>query len=436
MKLLKKYIERDRSVSLSFIASALYTDELIRDGSPFYHKRQAFNITQDEDLWHCYNLIGPGDEIRAPAIRRVVNTSSTGSTDSQRVRLTLTIRVEKTFFSPSATSTTEAAPGTSNQPPQNAQLQISGRVTSENPHVKLGAFHTLDLESLRDFKLGKGPGGWDTINIQRVEEASAEGAGAEVAAILIGEGNAAICLLTNHMTVVKQRIDAQIPRKRKGMSSAHEKATEKFHDQLTAAFVKHILPLSTNLRVILFAGSSFPRDSFLKTMLENAQHNGDKTILALRPKFLKVNTGSANVHALNEALKSPEVAAQLKDTKFAREGMMLDKFNKMLVTDENRAWYGPDHVQKAIDRGAVGTLLISDTLFRSQDIAERKRFVKMVEDVRELGGTEVLIFSAMHESGHKLDLLSGIAALLTYPLDIEMVEMEEEDEKAAQEAQQ
>ena len=32
----------------------------------------------------------------------------------------------------------------------------------------------------------------------------------------------------------------------------------------------------------------------------------------------------------------------------------------------------------------------------------------------------------------ELDLLSGIAALLTYPLDIEMVEMEEEDEKAAQ----
>lgn len=36
----------------------------------------------------------------------------------------------------------------------------------------------------------------------------------------------------------------------------------------------------------------------------------------------------------------------------------------MLITDENRAWYGPDHVQKAIDRGAVGTLLISDSLFR------------------------------------------------------------------------
>lgn len=36
----------------------------------------------------------------------------------------------------------------------------------------------------------------------------------------------------------------------------------------------------------------------------------------------------------------------------------------MLGSDELRAWYGPDHVELAIDRGAVGTLLISDELFR------------------------------------------------------------------------
>jgi len=37
----------------------------------------------------------------------------------------------------------------------------------------------------------------------------------------------------------------------------------------------------------------------------------------------------------------------------------------MLGSDEMRAWYGPDHVQLAADRGAIGTLLISDELFRS-----------------------------------------------------------------------
>ena len=36
----------------------------------------------------------------------------------------------------------------------------------------------------------------------------------------------------------------------------------------------------------------------------------------------------------------------------------------MLGTDEMRAWYGSDHVLLAADRGAIGTVLISDDLFR------------------------------------------------------------------------
>lgn len=36
----------------------------------------------------------------------------------------------------------------------------------------------------------------------------------------------------------------------------------------------------------------------------------------------------------------------------------------MLGSDENRAWYGPEHVRLASERGAIGTLLISDDLFR------------------------------------------------------------------------
>ena len=40
----------------------------------------------------------------------------------------------------------------------------------------------------------------------------------------------------------------------------------------------------------------------------------------------------------------------------------------MLGSDEMRAWYGPDHVRLAADRGAIGTLLISDELFRSVKI--------------------------------------------------------------------
>jgi len=117
----------------------------------------------------------------------------------------------------------------------------------------------------------------------------------------------------------------------------------------------------------------------------------------------------------------------------------------MLASDEQRAWYGPDHVALAVDRGAVGTLLISDELFRAGDPEVRKRYVSLVEGVREKRGA-VLIFSSMHESGQRtyqaidemlvlmlvpteLNQITGIAAILTFPLDVEVVEAEEREAK-------
>lgn len=88
----------------------------------------------------------------------------------------------------------------------------------------------------------------------------------------------------------------------------------------------------------------------------------------------------------------------------------------MLGNDEMRAWYGPEHVCLAADRGAIGTLLISDDLFRyehdlwfyqdishsnrSSDPTTRKKYVELVEAVQQKGG-EVVIFSSMHESGQR-----------------------------------
>lgn len=65
-------------------------------------------------------------------------------------------------------------------------LQVTGKVSEENSYVKMGAFHTLDLEMNRDVKIIKEM--WDTIALQRVEEACVEGRGAEVGAIVCGEG--------------------------------------------------------------------------------------------------------------------------------------------------------------------------------------------------------------------------------------------------------
>ncbi|KAF8845833.1 hypothetical protein BDN67DRAFT_961485 [Paxillus ammoniavirescens] len=392
----------------------------------------------DEDMWHLYNLIQQDDLVRAPAIRRVQNVSATGSTESHRVRLNLTLRVSKVEYSSSAAQTSTADQASSGSAPSSAPsttttLHISGRVTSENQHVKLGAFHTLDIEPNRDVRIEK-IDGWDSIALSRVEESCVPGRGAEVGAVVCGEGTAAFCLLSQHLTVVTHRVSVPVPRKASAPgTSQHEKAMAKFYMTVYDAFIRHIPYNNPTLRAIVFASPGWVRDAVYSSMMNEAGRRGDKPLAkSLREKGIKVHVSSAHVHSLVEVLKSPEIVAQLKETKFAREGIVLDKFFKMLGSDEMRAWYGPEHVCLAADRGAIGTLLISDELFRASDPKTRKRYVLLVESVQQKGA-EVVIFSSMHESGQQLNQLTGIAAILTFPLDIEIVEAEEKE--AAEEAE-
>jgi protein pelota len=123
---------------------------------------------------------------------RVQSVSATGSSESHRVRTTLTLQVTRVEFTPPitpATTTTSGGgdPASSSAPVEpTASLQITGRVVEENEHVKMGAFHTLDVEANRDVRIEKPE--WDSISLERIEEASQPGRGAEVGAVVCGEG--------------------------------------------------------------------------------------------------------------------------------------------------------------------------------------------------------------------------------------------------------
>lgn len=93
---------------------------------------------------------------------------------------------------PSANATTSGSSsnmGASSS--QGATLSITGKVSSENQFVKMGAYHTLDIETNRDVRIIKDE--WDSIALGRVKEACAEGRGAEVGALVCGEGSFYSC---------------------------------------------------------------------------------------------------------------------------------------------------------------------------------------------------------------------------------------------------
>ena len=370
-------------------------------------------------------------------------SATTGATSSQRVQTNLTIRVKNLDFDPQA-----------------GQLHVSGRIDRENRYTKLGQYHTIDLELNRNFTLekevGKGDGqeGWDSVARAQLDDAVSEHRGTEAVAVVMHEGAARICFVTQSQTIVKQEVIEKVGSKRQGEGrttggkmSAKKKAMPTKHDSEVSRFFKKVL--QTLMRQverleervqeegvnraypILLAGPGWTARQFLSYITEEAVRGIDKLLQALvkRNSFVVVHSSSGNLHSLQEVLASQQVKSSLKDTKYARETALMDEFFALLRKEEGRAWYGPKECEAAVAEGAVGkgggVLLISNGLFRSQDVVTRRRWVKLVDQVKDVHGGEVRVLSNDHESGKRLEGIGGIAAILTYPIH----ELEDDEEQ-------
>ncbi|XP_072341523.1 protein pelota homolog [Scyliorhinus torazame] len=197
MKLLSKLIDRDNTGQITLMPE------------------------EAEDMWHTYNLLQIKDSLRASTFRKVQTESATGSVGSNRVRTTLTICVETIDFDAQA-----------------CMLRVKGTNIQENDYVKMGAYHTIELELNRKFTLAKKQ--WDSVVLERIEQACDPGYNADVAAVIMQEGLAHICLVTSSMTVLRAKVETTIPRKRKGSCTQHDKALEKFYESVMQGIIRHI----------------------------------------------------------------------------------------------------------------------------------------------------------------------------------------------------
>uniref|UniRef100_A0A3P9AM50 Protein pelota homolog n=1 Tax=Esox lucius TaxID=8010 RepID=A0A3P9AM50_ESOLU len=323
-----------------------------------------------EDMWHTYNLLQIGDSLMASTIRKVQTESSTGSVGSSRVRTTLCVCVDTIDFDSQA-----------------CQLRVKGTNIQENQYVKMGAYHTIELELNRKFTLAKKI--WDSVVLDRIEQACDPTQKADVAAVVMQEGLANLVLVTPAMTLLRAKVEVTIPRKRKGSCTQHEKALERFYEAVMQAILRHIN--FDVVKCILVASPGFVKDQFIAYLFREAVRQDSKILLENRPKFMLVHSSSGHKYSLKEILCDPAVTARLSDTKAAGEVKALEDFYKMLQHEPDRAFYG------------------------HQDVATRSRYVRLVDNVRDNGGT-VRIFSSLHVSGEQLTQLSGVAAILRFPI--------------------
>lgn len=268
------------------------------------------------------------------------------------------------------------------------------------------------MECDRFFKLTKGS--WDSLSLEIIRQSTSDAGKYDVVAIILQESVAHICTVTGASTLrVVKKIEENLPKKRIG--SAFEKGIEKFYANVIAALLESFeLKM---LKAIILASPGQFREELYKRLMELAvKDESKKFINENKSKFVKVQVQSGQLAALEEALKEPRIAALLEGTKTAVESKLLDTFHKLNKNQEGLTEFGWIPVIKAAKLGAIKTLLLSDSLFRSLDIKERKRYIELVEEVKDNGGT-VQIFVTGTEKELELAKLSGVAAILNFPID-------------------
>lgn len=179
--------------------------------------------------------------VRGGVRSKVQKESSTGSTTTNKVKIKLTLSLETIDFDP-ATCT----------------VRVKGKNTQENEFIKMGAYHTLELELGRSFILEKTH--WDSIYLGndcfalhwldvnagwsrrahrgrlrrapigrggRCRDAPGERETAPArwpdSATCVIQGLAHVCLITSQMTQVRAKIEVNVPKKRVGSTTGHDK---------------------------------------------------------------------------------------------------------------------------------------------------------------------------------------------------------------------
>ncbi|KAK7201148.1 eukaryotic peptide chain release factor subunit 1 [Novymonas esmeraldas] len=354
------------------------------------------SVSTSEDLWHLYNFILVGDLVLTKTRRKVPRENSLGTLAAEMKTLTLEVEVKQIAFTPD-------------------ELRIQGVNKKENNFVKMGAHHTLTIHANPPQEVAITKREWDSICEDRLKDACDEAGKADTAAVLMSFGEAQVILVTASFMHIKAKVEVTISKKHKSDGKARDKSIERFFKQSLDALVTHVDFEKTKL--VLLCSPGHVREEFhayVKEVTQRADHGPLREVYVNLAKFLLVKVSSTTISGLKEAFSDPGVAQRMESTKCVDDIRIWERFQDTMNKDPDKCVYTPQCVFHAALAGAIGGLMVSDDVFRSEDPTERRFFLSLIHFVRQSGASTVNVFSSKHVTGEQLTQLGSVAALLQF----------------------
>lgn len=346
-------------------------------------ERKTFEVEVEdrEDLWHLYNIIDVGDTVCGHTFREIRVARGDGTEErGGRRRVYLCIEVEDLYFQ----SFTES-------------LRIKGRVISgpEDIHAQ-GQYHTFSVKERDRIKISKKV--LLSFHEERLKNAQNKDRPRAIV-VTIDDQEAEIFLIKNYSIEYLLSIQSQISGKY--LESGGRTAEKSRYLSKVAEEVGRIA--DKEKAFVIVGGPGFAKSELLPF---------------LRTKFKHINvmeesSSSTGPSGVREMLRRGVLNKILQNSQLIRDSKLVDELLFRLANKPSLVACGFEEVKKAVECGAVESLLVSERLIKNITPQERIVIEELCKKTESYGG-KVYFISAEHEKGLQLYNIGGIAALLRF----------------------
>jgi protein pelota len=337
-----------------------------------------------DDLWHLYNIIFKNDEVYAYTTREIKpDEKYARDKRGERVSVFLGVRVEKVFWDKLL-----------------GRLRVHGIICQAPEVVPTGAHHTLNIALNSPITIVKRE--WAKHHLERLEVAR-KASEKPIIIVAIDDEGYAIAKTTQYGVEVKAEERMRLPGKLEA-----EKRGEAINTHFKKALGSLRQTWSETRSPIAIIGVGFLKNDFAK-FLEREASDLAKSVVDVK------GVNNSGVAGIYEAIRSGVLAKAMAHLRILGETEVMEEILKRLGKNERDVAYGLEEVRKAVDFGAVETLVLADTMLREAQDEERLALEELMKSVEARGG-KVMVLSTEHEAGAKLLALGGISALLRFAL--------------------
>lgn len=323
-----------------------------------------------EDLWIIKSVTDVKDKISGQSYRRTRGNEA--DDESARKPIFVSIEIEKFDFSSELNS-----------------LRFTGKIIESKPQelAPVGEFHTLEIQLNKTYTLEKEhffKHQLDLLNSNSSLEQS-------ILLVALDDEKANVFQLTN--TGTKELLKISSGKHGKRYSSDFDYSN--YFNEIFSVVSRY----DTQVIVAGPGNTKLKLSDVFKTKINNI-------------KLLVINLSNTDRSSIRELFKKKEVSRFFTNSIIYKEQKILDDFLENLGKDNKKAIYGLKEIEKAIDFGAIETILVSEELWK-KDLDKISELIKKAEKQK----MKVHIVDSSHETNKPLKSFGGIIANLRYSIN-------------------